>query len=140
MRSHLLDDLDLPVEARGAALDQRDIGGQTHAVDMAARIEVVERVEDDVEALEPCDIELRVLDVVVVCCDLGRRVEFAGGFLCDLRKSALSLPIARVSYLRLGLLDVLVAEQELPVQVAEVDSVEIHDVHVAEAHEDEVLE
>lgn len=140
MRSYLLDDLHLPVEARGAALDQRDVGGQTHAVDMAARIEVVECVEDDVEALEPRDVELRVLDVVVVRCDLGRRVEFAGGLLRDLRMLILPIPMPHFSHLRLGLLDVLVAEQELAIQVAEVDGVEVDNVHVAEAHEDEVLE
>jgi hypothetical protein len=44
------------------------------------------------------------------------------------------------SHLGLGLLDVLVAEQELAVQVAEVDGVEVHNVDVAEADEDEVLE
>jgi hypothetical protein len=73
--SHLLDDLDLPVEARGAALDQRDIGGQTHLVHVPPRIEVIERIEDDVEGLEPRDIELRVLDVVVVGLDLDVGVE-----------------------------------------------------------------
>jgi hypothetical protein len=73
--SHLLDDLDLPVEARGAALDKRNIGCQTHLVHVPPRIQIVERIEDDVECLEPRDVELRVLDVVVVGLDLDVGVE-----------------------------------------------------------------
>lgn len=38
-----------------------------------------------------------------------------------------------------GLLDVFMAEKELSVQVAEVDSIQIDDVHFAEAGEDEVF-
>lgn len=45
-----------------------------------------------------------------------------------------------VPYQCLGLLDVLIAEQELAVEVAEIDGVEIYNVYLAEAGEDEVLE
>jgi hypothetical protein len=40
----------------------------------------------------------------------------------------------------LGLLDVLIAEQELPVEVAEIDGVQVDNVDLAEAGEDEILE
>jgi hypothetical protein len=73
--AHPLDDLDLAVKARGAALNQGHIGGETHFVDMAARIEIVEGVEDQTEALEPGDVEFSVLDVVVVCDDVDVGVE-----------------------------------------------------------------
>jgi hypothetical protein len=51
---------------------------------VAARIEVVEGIEDDAERLEPCDVELWVLDVVVVCVDVDVGVEYAGRLFCDL--------------------------------------------------------
>lgn len=73
--AHPLDDLDLAVEARGATLNQWHAGRQTHFVDMAARIHIVERVEDETEGLKPHDVELGVLDVVVVCDDVNIGVE-----------------------------------------------------------------
>lgn len=76
--AHPLDDLDLAVEACGAALDQRDVGCEAHPVDMSARIQIVERVEDKAEALEPRDVELVILDVVVVCYDAHIGVELGG--------------------------------------------------------------
>lgn len=51
---------------------------------MSARIDVVEGVEDDVESLEPCDIELRVFDVVVVSFDLDVGVELVRRFFGNL--------------------------------------------------------
>lgn len=44
------------------------------------------------------------------------------------------------AYQRFGLFDVLVAEEELAVQVAEVDGVEIDDMDLAKAGQGEVLE
>ena len=43
-------------------------------------------------------------------------------------------------YFCLGLLDVLISEQKLAVEVAEVDGVQVYDVYLAKAGEDEVLE
>ena len=42
---------------------------------MPARIQIIKRVEDEVEALEPRDVELAILDVVVVCYDVNVGVE-----------------------------------------------------------------
>lgn len=75
LAAHPLDDLDLAIEARGATLDQWHASCQAHFVDMAARIHIVERVEDETEGLKPRDIELGVLDVVVVCDDVNIGVE-----------------------------------------------------------------
>ena len=41
---------------------------------------------------------------------------------------------------RFRLLDVLLSEEKLPIQVAEIDGVQIDDVDVAESGQDEVLE
>lgn len=75
--SYLLDDLDLAVETGGATLDQRDISGKAHLVDMTAGVKVVESVEDEVEALEPVDVELGVFDVGVVCLDIDVGVKLS---------------------------------------------------------------
>jgi hypothetical protein len=92
---------------------------------MAPGLEVIERIEDDVEALEPGHVELGVLDVVVVRLDDDVGVELARGFLCDQG---------------LGLLDVLAAEQKLPVQVAQVNRVEVDNVDFAKPGQDQILE
>jgi hypothetical protein len=51
---------------------------------MSPRIEVVQRVEDDVEGLEPRDIESRIFDVVVVCFNLDIGIELASRLFRDL--------------------------------------------------------
>lgn len=57
---------------------------------MSSRIEVVQCVENDSEALEPSDVEIGVLDVCMMRFDLDIRVEFPGGLLCNLRYTRLS--------------------------------------------------
>ena len=76
--SHLLDNLNLPVESRCAALDQWDVSRQAHPVDMSPRIEIVERVEYQNEGFEPVDIKLRVFYVCVMCLDLDVGIELSG--------------------------------------------------------------
>lgn len=51
---------------------------------MSACIEVVERVEDDIELLEPCNVELRVLDVIVVGFDFDVGIELLRRFFGNL--------------------------------------------------------
>jgi hypothetical protein len=51
---------------------------------MTACLEIIQRIENDLEALKPRDIELGVLDIVMVCHDLDVRVESEGGLLCNL--------------------------------------------------------
>jgi hypothetical protein len=49
-------------------------------------------------------------------------------------------PRLGATYQCLGLLDVLVAEQELPIQIAQINRVQVDNVYLAEASEHEVLE
>ncbi len=51
---------------------------------MATRIQIIQRIEDDAEPLEPVDVELRVLDVVGVRLDLDVGVECTGRILPNL--------------------------------------------------------
>jgi hypothetical protein len=78
------DRLNLALVSRGSALDQRDIRSQAHAVDMSPGIHVVECIEDQTKALEPLDVEARVLDVRVDSFDLDVGVELARGLLRNL--------------------------------------------------------
>ena len=110
---------------------------------MPPRIEVIQRIKDNVERLEPGDVELRVLDVVVVRFDLDVGVELARRLFCNLSPALarlhLYLILLLLAHQCLGLLDVLVAKQKLAVEVAEVDGVEVDNVDLAKAGEDEVL-
>jgi hypothetical protein len=111
---------------------------------MPPRIQVVQRIEDDAELLEPCDVELSILDVGVFRYDVDVGVELSGRLFRNLRpcqRRLYRLFIEDVSpYFCLGLLDVLVAEQELAIEVAEVDRVKVYNVNLAKTGEDEVLE
>ena len=80
----LLDYLDLTIEAHCTALDQRDVGCEAHLVDVAAGVEIVQGIEDEVEGLEPLNVELGVFDVGVVSSEGDVGVEFGGGFFSDL--------------------------------------------------------
>jgi hypothetical protein len=51
---------------------------------MSPGIHVVERIEDQTKALEPLDVEARVLDVRVDSFDLDVGVELARGLLRNL--------------------------------------------------------
>ena len=54
---------------------------------MSPRIEIVQRIEDEAEALEPGDTELAILDVVVVRYDADVGVELAGRLFRNLSGS-----------------------------------------------------
>lgn len=73
--THLLNDLHLAVEAGGTALNEGHISRETHLVHMATRLQIVQRIEYDLKRLEPCNVELGVLDVVMVRLNLDVRVE-----------------------------------------------------------------
>lgn len=87
------DDLSLTIVSSSSAFDQRNSGLDAHAVDVSPRLKVVQRIEDDVEALKPFYIELRVFDVGMMCFNLDVRVEAASGLFRDLGNfSQLLLP------------------------------------------------
>lgn len=86
--TNLLNDLDLTIEARGPAFYQGHIRSETHAIDVAARSEVIKCIEDDVEASEPVDVELRVHDVRVVRLELRTGLELLRNLLGNLAPSS----------------------------------------------------
>lgn len=86
--AYLLDGLDLAKEAGRATLNQGDVRSQAHLVDISAGFEVVEGVKDNVESLIPLNIELRVLDVCMICHELHIRIEPLRRLLRNLLQSA----------------------------------------------------
>ena len=111
---------------------------------MSPRIQIVERIENDAKGLEPRDVELIVLDVGMVRLDSHVRIEPARRYLRDLHQQ-LATPHTRlirvsIAYQCFRLLDVLIPEEELPIEIAQVDRVQVDDVNLAEASEDEILE
>lgn len=81
----LLDDLDLSVEPCRPTLYQRYVRRQAHLVDMAPRLEVVQRVENEVETPEKRHSKLRVLDIRMRSGDRGVRIEGLGDLFRDLQ-------------------------------------------------------
>jgi hypothetical protein len=51
---------------------------------MSPRIQIIQRIEDEAEALEPRDVELAILDIVVVGYDADVGIELAGRFFRNL--------------------------------------------------------
>ena len=123
LKAALDDRARLPQVALRAALDQGHAGGEAHPVDVAARVDVVEAVEHDVEGAEEVEGELWRLDVAV------RRLDRE---LLAVRELEHRLP----RDLRLGAADVLGAEEELAVEVGVVDRVEIHHRDVLDPGQD----
>eukprot|EP00968_Pinguiococcus_pyrenoidosus_P027209 scaffold7359_cov255-Pinguiococcus_pyrenoidosus.AAC.10 len=119
------DGLNLPVVARGAALDQRQLLRDAHPIHVTPRADVVQRVEHEVEPLEVVQPKLLVLDVAMVRFDAGQRIEGLDG-------------LAR--HHGLGEAHVLLAEQELPVQIGDVDGVQVDGLDALEATQHEVLQ
>ena len=78
---------------------------------MLPRFKVVERIEHNVESLEEVHVEFAIEDVSVTGVDIHGRVELTGRLLGNDG---------------LGLLDVLLPEEELAVQVAQIDSVQVY--------------
>lgn len=81
---NLLDDLNLAIEAGGTTLYQRHIRSKTHAVNVAARSEVIKCIEDHVETPEPVDVEFRVHDVRVIPLELRTGLELLRDILGNL--------------------------------------------------------
>jgi len=111
---------------------------------VAPRLQVVERIEHEVEAAEPLDAELGVFDVCMMGDNLNCAVELLGDLLGDLMTVQLAtIPVLRREtdpYQCLRFLDVLLTEQKLPIEIAEVDCIEVDDVDLPKAGKDEVLE
>ena len=76
----------MAIEARSTTLNQGHICCQTHFVDMPSCVKIIQGIEDDIEALKPFDVELRVLDVGMMRLELYVRVEFCRALFCNLRE------------------------------------------------------
>ena len=92
---------------------------------MSSRFHVIQRIEYDIETGEPVRVELFVFDVCMVCDKLDVGVELLS-----------HIPGNQ----SLGFLDVFLPEEELAIEVAQVDGVEVDDVDFAKPGQDEVLE
>ena len=139
----------LPQVARGARLHKRDPRRQAQTADVAPRGDVVEAVEDEVEAGEEARAEIGGADVAAVRGDAGpwdyRRgdgrsldlvavvVDVDVPLSCSISSSFnFDLDVLRGqrrggggSHARLGLPDVPGAEEELAVEVGDVDGVHV---------------
>jgi hypothetical protein len=116
----LFDDKGLPQVPLRARLHQRLVRGQAQPVHVPPGGDVVEGVDDDVEPVEEADAEARLLDVGVVGDD-GRGGR--GG-----RPRERRLP----RHHGLGQPDVVRAEEELPVEVGDVNGVQVDDLQGGE--------
>ena len=79
-----LDYLDLTIEAHCTTLDQRDVGCKAHLVNVTAGVKIVEGIEDEIEGLEPFNVELGVFDIGVMGGEGDVGIEFGSGFFGDL--------------------------------------------------------
>ena len=103
---------------------------------MSPRIQVIQRIKDHSEALEPVNIELRILDVCMVSLELHVRVELVRRILSHLRPQLsvyVSFSCARLTNQSLRFLDMFVPEEELPVEVAQIDGVQVNNMDFAKA-------
>lgn len=103
-------DIALALVTSTTAVDQGDVGGKAHSVDMSAGVQVVQGVADERERFEERDGEARILNV-------GHH-----GQHVDIRDHGTN---RGCRFGCLGLADVMAAEKELAVEIGEVDGVQI---------------
>lgn len=110
--THLAHRLDLTQIALRARLDERHAGRAAQLVDMPSCVQIVERTHHQIKLTDPLDVILRLFDVAMtrVNVDVAGRIEMMRG---------------RGGHERFGFLDVGLAKEKLPVQVGEVDRVEV---------------
>lgn len=112
LAAHLAHRLDLTQIALRARLDERHAGRAAQLVDMPSCVQIVERTHHQIKLTDPLDVILGLFDVAMtrVNVDAAGRVEMMRG---------------RGGHERFGFLDVGLAKEKLPVQVGEVDCVEV---------------
>ena len=81
---YLLDHLYLTIEACRSAFDEWHICCQAHLVDMPSSLQIIQRIEHNIESLKPINVELRIFDICMVGFKLDMRVEGGCAFFCDL--------------------------------------------------------
>lgn len=90
MYTHFDDDFSMTLEARSPTIDHRHVRCDTHFVEVAPRVNVVESVEDYTELLEEVDVEPSVFDVRMIGFDLDIGIEFTRRLFRDLREVQLA--------------------------------------------------
>ena len=75
----------MPVETCSTTIHHGYVGRNTHFVDVSTCIDIVECIENDIEALEKVDVESRIFDVRVIGYDVDVGVELAGRLFCNLQ-------------------------------------------------------
>jgi hypothetical protein len=83
----LLDHLDLSIESSCTALNERDVCGEAHFVDMSARFQVIQGIEYKCEFSEPIHVELRLLDVRMIWDDFRVGIKLGCRLLCYLNQT-----------------------------------------------------
>mmetsp|Transcript_8793 Transcript_8793/g.18943 ORF Transcript_8793/g.18943 Transcript_8793/m.18943 type:complete len:226 (-) Transcript_8793:63-740(-) len=141
-----IDDGDLSQVAGRPGLHEGDRGGETEPIDATTRRDVVEGVEDEGEGLDVGDVEFGIVaDVAVV-----------GGVLRLVIAVVIVIVIAPLAVIfhrrrdhpqrrlarhhTLGHADVMTPKQELSIQIAHIDGIQIDDFDVAKAAQGEVFE
>lgn len=71
----LLDDLNLTIETSGTTFNERNISSQAHLIHMSSRLQIIQRIENHCEPLEPGDIELGVFNVGMVSLEFDIWIE-----------------------------------------------------------------
>jgi hypothetical protein len=112
-----LDDLHLTFEARSARFDQWYVDSQAHLIYVSSCIHIVKRVEDNVKARKPLEIELLVFNVGMLGDQFDIGVELLSDVLCDNG---------------LWLLNVFLPEEKLTIEIGEIDCIEVNDVNLTE--------
>lgn len=82
--ANLFNDLDLSVEASCSTLNQGYTSCKAHSVDMTASSQVVQRVENNVERLEPIHVELAVHDIRMISLQFCARLKIMRDFFRNL--------------------------------------------------------
>lgn len=116
---------DLAEIASSAALDQGTVGCQAHAIDVAARLDVVQRVEHQVKAFKKRQVEGGPKDVGVVGTDIEAGIEAQHAF---------------ARHLGFGLAHMVGLEQKLAIKIGDLNGVQVHNIHIAETRQGHILQ
>ena len=142
MPSYSSDNLNLAIETSSPTFNQWYVGSKTHLVDMSSSIQIIQRIEYNMELFKPANIELSFFNVRMIGFKVDVWIEFASCVLGDLLKES-ELLRKWVSTVKtnqgLRLLNVLMSEQKLAVEIAQVDGVEVNNMDFHESSEDEIL-
>lgn len=91
---------------------------------MSTRIDIVQRIEHNLESREPLDVVLLILDIGMMRDQLCSRIKLLSHFFRNQR---------------FRFLDVFVSEEKLAIEIAEIYRIEIDNVYFAKARLDQIF-